>query len=140
MKTSSIHWFRLDLRLTDNPALQAAVARGAPVVPVFIWAPEEEGAWPPGGASKWWLHQALAAFENSLAHEQRVTKSIHDIVSLASDEKDYGTVRFLDWFVNEQVEEEASVGDAIARLEMVGDDKAALCFLDRELGARQDEE
>lgn len=66
MKTSAIHWFRLDLRLTDNPALQAAVARGTRVVPVFIWAPEEEGDWPPGGASKWWLHQALAALDARL--------------------------------------------------------------------------
>ena len=52
-------WLRQDLRLADNPALQAAGRRGGPVVPVFIWAPEEEGSWPPGGASRWWLHQSL---------------------------------------------------------------------------------
>jgi deoxyribodipyrimidine photo-lyase len=56
----AIVWFRQDLRLGDNPALQAACRRGGPVVPVFIWAPEEEGAWPPGSASRWWLHQSLA--------------------------------------------------------------------------------
>ena len=55
----AIVWFRQDLRLADNPALQAACRRGGPVVPVFIWAPEEEGAWPPGSASRWWLHQSL---------------------------------------------------------------------------------
>src|SRR5450755_4185582 len=55
----AIVWLRHDLRLADNPALQAACRRGGPVVPVFIWAPEEEGAWPPGGASRWWLHQSL---------------------------------------------------------------------------------
>ena len=54
-------WFRQDLRLSDNPALAAAVERGAPVIPVYIWAPEEEGAWPPGAASKWWLGRSLAA-------------------------------------------------------------------------------
>ncbi len=54
-----IVWLRQDLRLQDNPALRAACKRGGPVVPVFIWAPEEEGAWPPGGASRWWLHQSL---------------------------------------------------------------------------------
>lgn len=59
-------WFRLDLRLADHPALHAAVRRGAPVLPVFIWAPGEEGDWPPGGASKWWLHQSLAALERDL--------------------------------------------------------------------------
>ena len=51
-------WFRHDLRLDDNPALAAAAARGA-VVPVFIWAPEEEAPWEPGAASRWWLHQSL---------------------------------------------------------------------------------
>jgi deoxyribodipyrimidine photo-lyase len=54
-------WFRQDLRLSDNPALAAALERRAPVIPVFIWAPEEEGAWPPGAASRWWLHHSLAS-------------------------------------------------------------------------------
>lgn len=40
-----IVWFRLDLRLTDNPALSCDASRGAPVIPVFIWAPDEEGPW-----------------------------------------------------------------------------------------------
>ncbi len=56
----AILWLRHDLRVADNPALHAACRRGGPVVPVFIWAPEEEEAWPPGGASRWWLHQSLA--------------------------------------------------------------------------------
>lgn len=59
----TIVWFRHDLRLADNPALASAQKRGGPVVPVFIWSPEEEGAWPPGGASRWWLHQSLAALD-----------------------------------------------------------------------------
>ena len=54
-------WFRQDLRLSDNPALAAAVERGGPVIPVFIWAPEEEGAWRPVAASQWWLRRSLAA-------------------------------------------------------------------------------
>ncbi len=54
-----ILWFRQDLRLSDNPALAAAVEGQAPIIPVYIWAPEEEGAWPPGAASKWWLAQSL---------------------------------------------------------------------------------
>jgi deoxyribodipyrimidine photo-lyase len=62
---TAILWFRNDLRLSDNPALHRAVAFGA-VVPVFIWAPEEEGAWPPGAASRWWLHQSLRALDASL--------------------------------------------------------------------------
>ena len=59
-------WFRQDLRLADNPALAAAVERGRPVIPVYIWAPEEEGAWPPGAASKWWLGRSLAALSADL--------------------------------------------------------------------------
>ncbi len=69
MKLPSICWFRLDLRLADNPALKAAIRRGGAVVPVFIWAPEEEGDWPPGAASRWWLHHSLAALD---AHLRRI--------------------------------------------------------------------
>ena len=58
MAPVTLVWFRHDLRLDDNPALLAAAARGA-VVPVFIWAPEEETPWEPGAASRWWLHQSL---------------------------------------------------------------------------------
>ena len=60
-------WFRKDLRLRDNSALRAAVEVGAPVIPVFIWAPEEAGDWSPGAASKWWLHQSLRALGNDLS-------------------------------------------------------------------------
>lgn len=65
MKTTLV-WFRQDLRLEDNPALIEACARGGPVVPVYIWAPREEGAWPPGAASRWWLHRSLGALDRSL--------------------------------------------------------------------------
>ncbi|MDX1962229.1 MAG: deoxyribodipyrimidine photo-lyase [Pirellulales bacterium] len=66
MPAPTIVWFRLDLRLADNPALVAACEQGGPVVPVFIWAPEEEAPWQPGGASRWWLHHSLAALEREL--------------------------------------------------------------------------
>jgi deoxyribodipyrimidine photo-lyase len=59
-------WFRQDLRLSDNPALAAAVGRGGGVIPVFIWAPEEEGSWRPGGASQWWLNRSLGALTDEL--------------------------------------------------------------------------
>ena len=55
----SIVWFRLDLRLADQPALQAAIQRGGPVIPLYIWAPEEEEDWAPGACSRWWLHHSL---------------------------------------------------------------------------------
>ncbi len=58
--------FRRDLRLDDNAALAEACARGGPVVPCFAWAPEEDGAWAPGAASRWWLHHSLGALDASL--------------------------------------------------------------------------
>lgn len=63
---ASIVWFRNDLRLADNPALTAAVKRGGPVLPVFIWAPDEEDDWAPGAASRWWLHHSLASLRLSI--------------------------------------------------------------------------
>jgi deoxyribodipyrimidine photo-lyase len=65
MPATTIVWFRHDLRIDDNPALIAAAARGA-VVPVFIWAPDEEHPWPPGAASRWWLHQSLEKLSAAL--------------------------------------------------------------------------
>jgi deoxyribodipyrimidine photo-lyase len=66
MASTALVWFRLDLRMTDNPALAAAAARCNRIVPVFIWAPEEEGDWPPGAASRWWLHQSLRSLDADL--------------------------------------------------------------------------
>lgn len=66
--TPTLLWFRQDLRLQDNPALQAAVARGAPVIPVYILDDAGDGRWPAGGASRWWLHHSLASLDAAL-HE-----------------------------------------------------------------------
>ena len=68
--TLAIVWCRRDLRLTDNPALVAACAAHAQVLPVYIHAPEEEGAWGPGGASRWWLHHSLLALHHGLRRHQ----------------------------------------------------------------------
>ena len=68
MSITTLLWFRLDLRLTDNPALLAAVGQGGPVIPVFIWSPEEEGPWQAGAASRWWLHQSLTRLNAALRH------------------------------------------------------------------------
>ncbi len=62
----AIVWFRQDLRIADNPALRAARQPGRAVIPLFIHAPEEEVPWMPGGASRWWLHQSLAALDARL--------------------------------------------------------------------------
>lgn len=59
-------WFRQDLRLADNPALAAALARGGPVLPVYVLDDAGEGGWPAGGASRWWLHHSLVALDADL--------------------------------------------------------------------------
>ncbi len=66
MNRTALVWFRLDLRLSDNPALNAACESGYRILPVFIWAPEEEGGWPPGAASRWWLHRSLQSLDAAL--------------------------------------------------------------------------
>jgi len=58
--------FRRDLRLADHPALSAAAATGAPVIPVYILDNETPGRWRPGGASRWWLHQSLRSLASDL--------------------------------------------------------------------------
>ncbi|HVI52934.1 MAG TPA: deoxyribodipyrimidine photo-lyase [Candidatus Sulfotelmatobacter sp.] len=63
--TPVILWFRRDLRLADNPALNEAVRSRAPILPVFIL--EDDLPRPPGGASRWWLHHSLAALAGALA-------------------------------------------------------------------------
>ena len=66
MKAPTILWFRQDLRLSDNPALKAAIERGAPVLPLYILDDETPGPWRPGGASRWWLHHSLSALSDWL--------------------------------------------------------------------------
>ena len=79
----------------------------------------------------------LDAFEYSLAHERKVTAAINALYAKASDEQDFSSLPLLGWFVNEQVEEEATVSQIIEDLRRVGDNPHALLMLDRELGARR---
>ncbi|WP_457574176.1 ferritin [Desulfolithobacter sp.] len=78
----------------------------------------------------------LAAFEHILQHEQLVTGLINDLVDLAEKEKDHATRIFLQWFVTEQVEEEATVGEIVDKLKLTRDNPSGLFFLDAELGKR----
>lgn len=63
---TALVWFRRDLRLTDNPALSAAVEQCDRVIPLYIHAPEEEAPWAPGSASNWWLYHSLRALRRDL--------------------------------------------------------------------------
>ena len=64
--STALVWLRRDLRLADHPAFTAACAAHERVLPVYIHAPQEEGAWAPGAASRWWLHQSLRALGQAL--------------------------------------------------------------------------
>ncbi len=78
----------------------------------------------------------LRAFEDSYAHEQKVTARINRLVALAQEENDYASHNFLQWFVSEQVEEEATVDDIVKKLRMVGGEGYGMFMIDRELAAR----
>ncbi len=66
MTSTAIVWFRRDLRLADNPALDHARRTHDRVVPVFVWDPDAEGDWKPGSASRWWLHHSLLRLDDRL--------------------------------------------------------------------------
>ncbi len=78
----------------------------------------------------------LHAFEETLKHERHITKCINDLVDLAEKKKDRATFNLLQWYVDEQVEEEANDEEIIQKLKMIGDNPQGLLMLDRELAAR----
>ena len=80
---------------------------------------------------------AKKMFEETLTHEKKVTAMIHALCDIAAEEKDYATANFLQWYVAEQVEEEASAQEILDALECVGEDKAAFYMFDKELAARK---
>jgi ferritin len=79
---------------------------------------------------------ALALFESAYEHEQWVTRAINDLVDVGVIAKDHATVNFLQWYVEEQVEEEASFDAIVQQLRLAGDNGAALLMLDREMATR----
>lgn len=78
----------------------------------------------------------MEVFSETLEHEKYITDLINKLVDLAILEKDHATNNFLQWFVNEQVEEVATAEELVNKLEMIGDNKNGLFMLDRELGSR----
>jgi ferritin len=78
---------------------------------------------------------AKAVFAQTLEHERKVTGLIHGLVDLAAELKDHATSNFLQWFIGEQVEEEASAEDILKKVERCGEG-AGLMMLDKDLGAR----
>ncbi|MCK4837763.1 MAG: ferritin, partial [Desulfobulbaceae bacterium] len=79
---------------------------------------------------------AIDVFKDTLAHEQKVTGLINDLTNLALEKHDHATNIFLQWFISEQVEEEAGVGAIVDKLKLIGKDSSGLFALDQELGQR----
>ena len=79
----------------------------------------------------------LAAFEAALEHERYITSRINELAKIADEENDRATQIFLQWFISEQVEEEASVGEIVDQLKFIKDSPHGLFMLDRELGQRK---
>lgn len=100
------------------------VDRGGRVILKAIEAPQIE-----------W-ENALAPFEAALKHEQKITSLIHNLVTIATDEKDYASNAMLQWFVTEQVEEEKNVSDIIDKMNLVNSAPGGIFMIDRELAAR----
>ena len=82
----------------------------------------------------------LEAFEKALAHEQHITGAINGLYELALEEKDYPAQLELQWFIDEQVEEEENTGNVVELLKLAGENKGALLMLDRELAKRSGED
>ena len=78
----------------------------------------------------------LQIFEEIYEHEQMVTDSINNLASVAFEEKDFATQTFIQWFVNEQVEEEAKASGIIEQLKLIGDNSSGIFMLDKELATR----
>jgi ferritin len=79
----------------------------------------------------------LDIFEKTSKHEQYITGCINKLVDLAVQEKDYATQNLLQWFVKEQVEEEANASEIVAKLKLAGTQGPSLLFIDSELGKRK---
>jgi ferritin len=123
----SAHWMRVQAQEEQGHALKFfdhVYDRGGRVTLQAIDQPPAE------------FNGLLDVFEKVLAHEQKVTGLINDLYALAVQEKDYASQIFLQWFVDEQVEEEKNADQIVQQIKMIGDHKAALFMLDSHLGKR----
>lgn len=78
----------------------------------------------------------LEMFEATLKHEQFITKSLNDLMDLAVTEKDYATQALLQWYITEQIEEEANDIDIVTMLKMAGSSSGTMLMIDKQLGKR----
>lgn len=123
------HWMRLQ-SVEENVHVMKffdfVLDRGGRVEFLELAAPQREWASP------------LDVFQAALDHEREVSGYINELMDAVIDARDHAANVFLQWFVQEQVEEEASVADIVSRLELVGEDGRGILLIDQELAARTD--
>ena len=122
------HWMQIQAKEEAGHAMKFfkfIVERGGRVTLTAIAAP----------ATTWDSPQAI--FDAVYKHERHVTSLINKLVDLAIAEKDHASGVFLQWFVNEQVEEEANASEILHQIKVLGDSKPGLFMLDRQLAQRQ---
>lgn len=90
------------------------------------------------GPPKTW-ESPLHAFQEAYNHERKISSLINELVNMALEEKDHATMNFLQWFISEQVEEEASADKIVQSLRLIDNNPAALFMLDREMARRTPE-
>ena len=120
-------WMRVQAQEEMTHAMKLynhIIERGGAVVLTEIAAPP----------TQW--DSVKAVFEDGLAHEQKVTGLINDLMDLTLQEKDHAGSMFLQWFVTEQVEEEATAMDVLGKLEIAGGTAGGLYLLDKEMAGR----
>jgi ferritin len=121
------NWMRVQAKEEDfhvQKFFDYVVERGGRVILETIDKPKTEWS------------SALEIFEEAYVHEQHITSRIHDLVELAVENKDRATQSFLQWFVDEQVEEEASAEAVLKSVKLGGGQPVAMLMLDRELAGR----
>ena len=123
------HWMKVQTKEEMEHAMKLfehIIERGGRVEVPELEQPQKEWSSP------------LEAFQAAYKHEQYITGKIHDLVDLAEREKDRAAANMLQWYVDEQVEEEANAEAIINKLEMVGDSGNGMLMMDQELGQRTD--
>ena len=121
------HWMRMQAQeelLHGLKIYEYVLERGGRVVLTEVEGPPTE-----------WK-SVREAFEAAFAHEQLMTRRVNDLANLAQAEKDNATNNLMQWFVTEQVEEEATVDDIVQKIKLLGGDGPGLFMLDRELKSR----
>lgn len=121
------HWLKLQYQEENSHAFKLIdylLERGGSVKLQAIEAPASDFGSP------------VELFEKVLAHEIHISKLINKLYEVALEEKDYAAQIFLQWFITEQVEEEANASAVLERLKFVGDKGGSLLYIDKELGKR----